>query len=63
MNKFLLVPDMMLLLHCSRRTLYREIDAGRVPKPFKLTRNKCAWHIDDVKKIIEQRRLAANAGQ
>ncbi len=63
MKEYLLVPDMMQLLQCSRRTIYREMEHGRVPKPFKLCRNKCAWHKDDVKKILEERRAAANAGK
>jgi predicted DNA-binding transcriptional regulator AlpA len=63
MNEYLLVPDMMQLLQCSRRTLYREMEFSRIPRPFRLSRGKSAWHRDDVKKIIEQRRIAANPGQ
>lgn len=60
MKEYLLVPEMMELLRCSRPTLYREIRAGRIPKPFRLSRGKSAWHKDDVKNLIEQRRVAAN---
>ncbi|EJA9197070.1 TPA: helix-turn-helix domain-containing protein [Klebsiella pneumoniae] len=63
MKEYLLVPELMEMLRCSRATLYREIRAGRIPKPFRLSRGKSAWHKDDVKRIIEQRRVAANAGQ
>ncbi|WP_432807300.1 helix-turn-helix transcriptional regulator [Microvirga terrae] len=48
------------MLRCSRATLYREIKDGLFPRPFKLTRNKNAWRRDDVKKAIEQRRMATN---
>ncbi|MBM3071662.1 AlpA family transcriptional regulator [Lelliottia sp. RWM.1] len=60
MSKFLLVPEMMDLLRIKRTTLYAEIKRGTIPKPLKLSAGKSAWHIDDVKKLIEQRRMAAN---
>ncbi len=63
MNEYLLVPELMQLLQCSRRTLYREIEHGRIPRPFRISRGKSAWHRDDVKKLLEQRRQEANTGQ
>ncbi|CAN1579130.1 hypothetical protein MZ16F84_40850 [Escherichia coli] len=63
MREYLLVRDMLELLRCSKATLYREVQAGRIPKPFRLSAGKSAWHKDDVKKVIEQRRIAANTGQ
>lgn len=60
MNDYLLVRDMMQMLQCSRRTLYREIESGRIPRPFRLSAGRSAWHKDDVKNLIEQRRMAAN---
>lgn len=60
MSKFLLVKEMMQELRISRSTLYAEINRGNIPKPLKLSRGKSAWHIDDVKSLIEQRRMAAN---
>lgn len=60
MNEYLLVPEMMKLLHCSRRTLYREIEHGRIPRPFRISRGKSAWKKDEVKHLLEQRRLAAS---
>lgn len=60
MNDYLLFPEVMAMLRCSRATLYTEIKKGLFPKPFKLTRNKNAWLRKDVLKEIEQRRLAAN---
>lgn len=60
MSEYLLVPDMLALLKCSKATLYREVQAGRLPKPFRLSAGKSAWKKDEVKNLLEQRRLAAN---
>lgn len=60
MSQFLLVNELMQELRISRSTLYAEINRGNIPKPLKLSRGKSAWHRDDVKNIIEQRRMAAN---
>ncbi len=59
-DEYLLVPDMLALLKCSRATLYREVQAGRLPKPFRLSRGKSAWGQHEVKNLLEQRRLAAS---
>lgn len=63
MKEYLLVPEMMDLLRCSRATLYREVRAGRIPKPFRISVGKSAWHKNDVTEIIERRRVAAIAGK
>ncbi|HEC2552469.1 TPA: AlpA family phage regulatory protein [Raoultella ornithinolytica] len=60
MKEYVLFSEVMDLLRCSRATLYREINGGLFPKPFKLTRNKNAWLRKDVLKEIELRRMAAN---
>ena len=60
MSKYLLVRDMLALLKCSRATLYREVGAGRLPKPFRLSAGRSAWKEDEVKNLLEQRRMAAN---
>lgn len=60
MKTYVLFPEVMEMLRCSRATLYREIKEGLFPKPFKITRNKNAWLLGDVNKAIEQRRMGAD---
>ncbi|WP_425973109.1 helix-turn-helix transcriptional regulator [Aeromonas caviae] len=63
MNEVITVKEMLGLLRIGRTTLYAEIKIGRIPRPFKLSRNRSGWLKDDVVKLLEQRRLEANAGQ
>lgn len=63
MSDYLLVPEMLKLLRIGRTTLYAEINRGNIPAPFKLSAGRSAWYKDDVKQIIERRRMTAKEGQ
>jgi predicted DNA-binding transcriptional regulator AlpA len=57
------VRDMMHLLQCSPETLYREMGKRHIPRSFRLSAGKSAWHRDEVSETIKMRHSESIFGQ
>ena len=60
------VPDPLLTAHevtsrlrCSRRSLRRYVAQGLLPRPIRLSANKCLWRQSDIQRFLDRRALDA----
>lgn len=49
---FVRQPVVLKVLGIGRSTLWREIHAGRYPKPVKLSPRTSAWRVGDIRSLI-----------
>lgn len=47
-SHFIRVKELAIEIGLSRTTIWREVKAGRMPKPVTLTRRAVAWRSEDV---------------
>ena len=60
-DSYLRERELRLHIPLSHSSLWREVKAGRFPKPIKLTERATAWRWGDVKAWLDERRSSAAA--
>jgi prophage regulatory protein len=62
MPRLLRLPQVMALVGLAEPTLYAEMNAGRFPRPVKITRRASAWREDDLIAWLATREAATAQG-
>ncbi len=52
--EFLRLTDVLSIFPVSKTSWYRGIDKGLYPKPINIGMRSVAWHVDDIKMLIEK---------
>jgi len=52
--RLLRLPDVLHYLRISKSTWYDGINAGRYPKPLKLSKRTSTWRSEDIRRLIEE---------
>lgn len=52
-EKYVRMKDIIEITKLSRSTIYREIEKGRIPKPFHPTQRTSLWKTEDIIKFVE----------
>jgi len=54
-QKIIRIKDVLKMIPICRSTLYKQIEEGRFPAPFKLSERCIAWKKTDIEKWLETR--------
>ena len=53
---FVRLGDVLKVIPVSKTTWWKGIQTGRFPKPVKLSERTTAWHVDEIRSLIESLR-------
>lgn len=53
---FVRLADVLKVIPVSKTTWWKGIQTGRFPKPIKLSERTTAWHVADIRSLIEKLR-------
>ena len=62
LDRFMPRSEVISVTGLSDTTLWREYRAGRFPKPYPLTKNRCGWLESEVRDWMQKRLRAVHAG-
>lgn len=51
---FVRLADVLKVIPVSKTTWWKGIQTGRFPKPVKLSERTTAWHVADIRSLIEE---------
>lgn len=51
---FLRIDDVLKIIPVSKTTWYNGVKSGKYPKSIKITENRVAWRVQDIKALVEQ---------
>ena len=54
-------PVVEALFSCSSATVWRWVKEGRIPEPYKLSDHLTAWNVGELRGVIQNQHLFANA--
>lgn len=51
---FVRLTDVLKVIPVSKTTWWKGIQTGRFPKPVKLSERTTAWHVDEIRSLIDE---------